>query len=130
MQDKSSDPHPSREELPLPDYDHLPVSGLEHRMRALPAEDLRTVRAYEQEHADRPQVKRLIDHRLDQLEHGATPSGGDPAAPGAERPVSAREHPSISPQTGATPTEPPRHGLRHGTYGRSKPTQPNNPRQH
>lgn len=126
MQDKSSDPHPSREELPLPDYDHLPVSGLEHRMRALPAEELRTVRAYERDHADRPHVKQLIDHRLDQLEQGATPSGGDPTTHGAEaeriRPAHGRS--SITPQTAATPPDP----LPHGTYDRSKPTQPNNPR--
>ncbi|MEY6568273.1 hypothetical protein AB8B12_25755, partial [Streptomyces sp. PGLac3x] len=64
MHDKSSDPHPSREELPLPDYDHLPVAGLEHRMRSLPADDLRTVRAYEQEHADRPRGKHRVGPRL------------------------------------------------------------------
>ncbi|MEU6359671.1 hypothetical protein ACF06I_22040 [Streptomyces albidoflavus] len=124
MHDKSSDPHPSREELPLPDYDHMPVAGLEHRMRSLPADDLRTVRAYEQEHADRPQVKQMIDHRLDQLEHGSAPSGGDPAAHGAEQARPARGRSSVSPQTAALPPDP----LPHGTYDRSHPTQPNNPR--
>ncbi|MBT3159260.1 hypothetical protein KQH42_04800 [Streptomyces sp. CHA1] len=124
MHDKSSDPHPSREELPLPDYDHLPVSGLEHRMRTLPADDLRTVRAYEQEHADRPRVKQMIDHRLDQLEHGSTPSGGDPAAHGAEQTEPTRGRSPVSPQTAALPPDP----LPHGTYDRSRPTQPNNPR--
>ncbi|MFD5027851.1 hypothetical protein [Streptomyces sp. NPDC058373] len=124
MHDKSSDPQPSREELPLPDYDHIPVSGLEHRMRALPAEELRTVREYEVEHADRPQVKQMIDHRLDQLEHGATPSGGDPAAHGAEQPGPTRGGSPVTPQTAAPPTEP----LRHGSYDRSNPTQPNSPR--
>ncbi|MFD8119812.1 hypothetical protein ACFV3T_01555, partial [Streptomyces albidoflavus] len=61
MHDKSSDPHPSREELPLPDYDHLPVAGLEHRMRSLPADEHREVRGGDKMTEDRPPGDKILE---------------------------------------------------------------------
>jgi hypothetical protein len=40
------------DELPLPDYDHLPQGSLMHRIRALTEDELQRTRDYEQAHAD------------------------------------------------------------------------------
>ena len=45
-----------RDDLPLPDYDHLQVGSLTSRIRTLDADDLQTLIAYERAHAKRVQV--------------------------------------------------------------------------
>src|SRR5215212_10262014 len=40
------------DQLPLPDYDHLPVDGLASRIRTLDARGLETVLEYERAHAN------------------------------------------------------------------------------
>ena len=47
---------PSRTELPLPDYDHLPTASLTHRIRALDANGLATLLDYERHHGNRVPV--------------------------------------------------------------------------
>ncbi|MCW2609145.1 MAG: hypothetical protein JWM15_391, partial [Cryptosporangiaceae bacterium] len=42
-----------REELSLPDYDHLPIGSLEHRVRTLDVDGLERLLAYEEAHAHR-----------------------------------------------------------------------------
>ena len=69
-----------RDDLPLPDYDHLPVGSLTSRIRTLDADGLQAVLSYEKAHADRVQVVQAMTHRLDELRSGTQPSGGDPAA--------------------------------------------------
>ena len=75
--------------LPLKDYDHLPVGSLTSRIRTLDAEDLTTLLAYERAHANRFQVVTVMQSRLAGLKNGAQPSGGDPAATGADAPPAA-----------------------------------------
>ena len=74
-------------DLPLPDYDHLPQGALMHRIRSLSADELRSLRSYERDHAARTAVLEMFDARLAQLAAGAQPSGGDqqqtPEAPPA-----------------------------------------------
>jgi hypothetical protein len=72
----------SRSKLPIPDYDHLPEGSLTHRIRTLNPDALRVIISYE--HANRLHVLHVLEHRLDQLDAGAQPSGGDPAAPQPE----------------------------------------------
>ncbi len=70
-----------RSELPVPDYDHLPLGGLEHRIRALDADALTALLDHERAHGDRAPVVQVLSARLDALQSGrAEPSGGDPAA--------------------------------------------------
>ncbi|WP_324277160.1 hypothetical protein [Blastococcus brunescens] len=78
-------------DLPLKDYDHLPVGSLASRIRTLGSEDLETLLAYERSHANRIQVVSAMEHRLSGLADGAQPSGGDPAATGADSPRHPRE---------------------------------------
>ncbi|MCL6732258.1 hypothetical protein [Streptomyces neyagawaensis] len=95
--------------LPLPDYDHLPIGGLESRVRSLTAEEVEELLAYERDHADRLPVTQLLTARLDQLRSGAEPTSGDP---GALRPEQhgRRSGSPVSPATSPQPMSPPPHG--------------------
>jgi hypothetical protein len=69
-----------QDQLPLPDYDHLPLGSLQHRIRSLDRESLLAVLEHERAHGDRVPVLEVLNARLRQLDEGAVPSGGDPAA--------------------------------------------------
>ncbi|MBZ9641568.1 MULTISPECIES: hypothetical protein [unclassified Streptomyces] len=100
---------PGRNTLPLPDYDHLPIGGLEARVRSLTAEEVEELLAYERTHADRVPVTELLTARLEQLKAGAEPTSGDPAA---LRPEQGEGHTGspVSPATSPEPFGPPPHG--------------------
>ena len=108
-----------RDDLPLPDYDHLPVGSLISRVRTLDADDLQTVLDYEKAHANRVQVVQALGHRLDDVRAGAQPSGGSPEAaqPEAAPPPSGGSQ--VSEATSGPPINPPSHG---------DPTNPAQPR--
>ena len=106
---------PEHDTLPLPDYDHLPVSGLASRIRTLDRPGLQTLLEYERRHANRLQVVTITENRLTELEQGAQPSGGDPAGPTPEAPPGvaagskvseATTGPAVNPPTGGDPTNP------------------------
>jgi hypothetical protein len=103
------------DQLPLPDYDHLPVDGLASRIRTLDAAGLETLLEYERAHANRLQVVTIMENRLTSLHEGAQPSGGDPAASAADDPVhastgskvsEATTGPAINPPSAGDPTNP------------------------
>jgi hypothetical protein len=98
------------DQLPLPDYDHLPVDGLTSRIRTLDAEGLQTVLDYEREHANRLQVVTVMENRLSALRDGAQPSGGDPAAAASDDPAHAANTSRVSEATSGPPVNPPSHG--------------------
>ncbi|MCI3278259.1 hypothetical protein [Streptomyces cylindrosporus] len=100
---------PIRSTLPLPDYDHLPIGGLESRVRSLTEEEVESLLTYEQAHADRLPVTELLSARLEQLRTGAEPTSGDP---GALRPEQGghRTGSPVSPATSPQPFSPPPHG--------------------
>ncbi|RLV55536.1 hypothetical protein D9V41_10625 [Aeromicrobium phragmitis] len=106
-------------EAPLPDYDELTTSAIQSQIRTLDAEALDQLLAYERAHADRPLVVQTIEHRLDALHSGESPSGGDPtgAAPGAGESVDVPRQ--TDGHTDAPPVNPPSHG---------DPTNPAQPR--
>lgn len=100
---------PQHDELPLANYDQLPVGTVEHRIRSLDADELETLLAYEHEHADRAPVTRVLDVRLAQVRSGSEPSpGGDASAP--ERPAPAGGGSKVSPASSPEPMGPPPHG--------------------
>ncbi|WNV77226.1 hypothetical protein [Geodermatophilus sp. DSM 44513] len=107
------------DQLPLPDYDHLPVQGLASRIRTLDVAGLETLLAYERAHADRLQVVMIMETRLQDLRSGTQPSGGDPAAPAADDPAHAAGGSKVSGATSGPPVNPPSHG---------DPTNPAQPR--
>jgi hypothetical protein len=106
-------------DLPLKDYDHLPVGSLTSRIRKLDTEDLTTLLDYERAHANRFQVVTVMQSRLTSLKNGAQPSGGDPAATGADAPPTPEGGSKAAEETTGPPVNPPSHG---------DPTNPAQPR--
>ncbi|MBC9730998.1 hypothetical protein [Streptomyces sp. TRM68367] len=99
----------ARNALPLPDYDHLPLGGLESRVRSLSADEVEQLLAYERSHADRLPVTELLASRLDQLRAGAEPTSGDPDAVRPEQ-GERRTGSPVSTATSPQPFSPPPHG--------------------
>src|SRR4051812_27730908 len=67
--------------LPIPDYDHLPLGSLTHRIRSLDVGEVVALLNHERAHADRVPVVQVLERRVEALRSGvAEPSGGDPAA--------------------------------------------------
>lgn len=66
---------PQRDELPLPDFDHLPVATLGTRIASLSEEQVTALLEYERAHGDRMPVKAVLEGRIGALRKGAEPSG-------------------------------------------------------
>ena len=97
------------EDTPIEDYDHLPEGDLQHKIKALTADQLRRVLDYERHHAHRLPVEQLLSERLRQLEAGATPSPGDPGT-SPERPEASRHGSAAGPGSAPDPGTPLRYG--------------------
>lgn len=105
---------PRHDELPLPDYDHLPVGSLESRLKPLVAEDVERLLAYEHAHADRVAVVQLLEARLEALRQGAEPTEGSvggmtpetESAPGGSPVEPETQGPKINPPSQGVPTNP------------------------
>ena len=115
---ESSPPAPTHDDLPLPDYDHLPTESLRHRIRALDRDALTRLLAYERAHAHRVPVIVTIESRMAQLDDGEQPSGGDQRVMPELPPPPAGGSP-VSPATSGPAQNPPSHG---------DPTNPAQPR--
>ena len=106
-------------DLPIADYDQLPITELRHRIRSLDESQLRAVFDHETEHGNRIPVLELLHARLKELTHGAEPSPGDPAnAPGA---TSTPRGSKVAESTAAEPGTPLRHGVASQTPSRGRP---------
>lgn len=100
---------PEHSELPLRDYDHLPVSAVGQRIRSLTADQLGQLLDYERAHADRPAVTRVMETRMAELRAGAKPSGGT-QQDGPDYPEPPRGTSAAGPETTGPPSSPPPHG--------------------
>jgi hypothetical protein len=108
----------SHDELPLPDYDHVPLGHLPARIAPLTTEQVQQLIDYETEHGNRLPVQVVLENRLEALRNGAEPSGSVqtdfaevPPAPGAS---------GVSPQTAIRRTRP-SHGDAHASADRRPP---------
>jgi hypothetical protein len=110
---------PHHDELPLPDYDHLPLGSLEGRIRSLDADGLEALLDYERAHGNRLPVAQVLERRLEAVRDGAELSGGDPMAATPEVQHAPQAGGGASPQTQGPPVNPPSHG---------DPTNPAQPR--
>jgi hypothetical protein len=108
-----------RDELPLPDYDHLTLGELPTRIGGLDAEALRQLLAYEREHGDRLPVVQVLEHRLAAVESGAGVTGGNRLASTPASRQSPEGGSKVGPETIGPPVNPPSHG---------DPTNPAQPR--
>lgn len=113
--DQRRDEAPRHDELPLPDYDHLPLESLRQRVRTLGERGVTLLLAYEREHGDRLPAVQVLEQRLTELREGAQPSGGSPeaaqpeAAPppaGGSAASPATEAPQVNPPSQGDPTNP------------------------
>jgi hypothetical protein len=103
-------------QLPIPDYDHLPVGSLAHRIRTLDEDGLTALLDHERAHGNRLPVVQLIEQRLSAIRSGeAEPSGGDPAAAQPEQ-APAPAGGSAVQEGGETDNNQP---LRHGVAGQT-----------
>lgn len=110
----------SSDDLPLAGYDELSSAELTTRIRTLPAADLERLLDHERDHAARPAVLQVIEHRLEELAQGAPPTSGDPDAAPTQSPTHTGAPPAqASPQTEGPPQNPPSQGV---------PTNPAQPR--
>ena len=101
-------------DLPLPDYDELPMGSLQHRIRALDIGDIQVLLDHERAHANRVPVTELLTHRMEDLRQGARPSSGDQT----EAPEAPADTPHGSPVSPTGPTgtgRPTGHGTRSST---------------
>jgi hypothetical protein len=108
---------PQHDELPLPDYDHLPIGTLPTRINGLDEGQLGQVLAYERAHGNRLPVVQILENRLTALQNGAEPSG--PTAPSTPEASRAQQGSPVTPATSGPPINPPSHG---------DPTNPAQPR--
>jgi hypothetical protein len=105
-----------RNELPLPEYDHVPVGHLPARISALDSGQVEQLITYEREHGNRLPVLVVLEHRLDALNNGALPSGSVPtdfpevpsATPSAPITPETTTAPHINPPSHGDPTNPAR----------------------
>jgi hypothetical protein len=110
---------PHHDELPLPDYDHLPIGSVESRIRTLDAAGVEAVLSYERAHGNRLPVVQVLENRLAALRAGAEPTSGSPLAATPELQHAPAGGSGASPQTEGPPINPPSHG---------DPTNPAQPR--
>jgi hypothetical protein len=95
---------PARIDLPIPEYDHLPIGSLASRIRSLDQDELQALLDYETSHGNRLPATQTMSVRLDELRNGAQPSGGDPTATQPETLSSSGSGMGVTPQTaGPTP---------------------------
>src|SRR5436309_13087734 len=105
----------STTELPIPDFDHLPLGDVASRIRSLNTDQLNELIDFERTHAARVPILQLLDTRREELAAGALPSEGDPQAfdpqgppaPDGGSPVQpATTGPKINPPSQGDPTNP------------------------
>lgn len=98
-------------DLPLRDYDHLPVPAVAQRIRSLTGDQLGQLLDYERAHAGRPAVVQVMRARLAELRAGAEPAGGSQqAGPDWPRSAAAERPADSAPAPGGPPSFPPPHG--------------------
>jgi hypothetical protein len=102
---------PDKQALPMPDFDHLPLATLQHRIRSLDLDQLQRVADYERAHGNRAPVLTVVDARLRELRGGAEPSGGAPDAATPEAAPAPAGDTGISPQTAGPKQNPPSQGV-------------------
>ncbi|MGN6679857.1 MAG: hypothetical protein ACTHKL_19010 [Streptosporangiaceae bacterium] len=101
---------PEHADLPLPDYDHLSIRSLGHRIRSLTADELIELLRYEKAHADRPAVVQFLEVRLRELAAGENPTGRSSSDRHLEWPETTSGDSAAGPATTAPSANPPPHG--------------------
>ncbi len=67
-----------RDQLPLPDFDHIPLGTLPSRIHSLDERGITQLIGWERAHGNRLPVIQVLEARIEQLRNGAEPSGSIP----------------------------------------------------
>ncbi len=67
-----------RSDLPLPDFDHIPLATLPSRLHPLDERGITQLLGWERAHGNRLPVIQVLEARIEQLRNGAEPSGSVP----------------------------------------------------
>jgi hypothetical protein len=67
-----------RDDLPLPDFDHIPLGTLPSRLHPLDERGITQLLGWERAHGNRLPVIQVLESRIEQLRNGAEPSGSVP----------------------------------------------------
>lgn len=86
-----------RDQLPIPDYDHLAVGTLAHQIRSLDARGLQMLLDYEKAHGNRLPVVQVLERRFGELQDGDEPSGGDPTTSGTQGRQASQRGSAVTP---------------------------------
>lgn len=97
-----------KSDLPLPDFDHLPLGTLPSRINGLGREDVSRLVDFERAHGNRLPVLQVLEQRLEALQHGAEPSGS--TRPDTPEIDDARGGSPVDPSTAGPNPVPPFHG--------------------
>jgi hypothetical protein len=108
---------PKHHELPLTDYDHIPLGTLPSRITALDEGALQVLLTYEREHGNRLPVTLVLEQRLEAVRGGAALA--DRAAESMPEMGAGRGGSPVTPATSGPPVNPPSQG---------DPTNPSQPR--
>lgn len=106
-----------RQDLPLPDYDHLPAGTLPSRISGLGEADVAQLVAFEKAHGNRLPILQILEKRLQDLQAGAVPTG--PRVPSTPETGAAQSDPPHAASVPGPPVNPPSQGV---------PTNPAQPR--
>jgi hypothetical protein len=101
---------PDHRDLPLRDYDHLPLPSLAQRIRALTAGEITQLMRYEQDHANRPAAVQVFEARLGELAAGQSPTQGRGQS-GPDWPEPPSGGSPVRPETAGAPGSAPPHGV-------------------
>ncbi|CCQ44946.1 putative uncharacterized protein [Pseudarthrobacter siccitolerans] len=117
MNDAPRNNGPQHSDLPLPDYDHLPVGTLPSRISGLEEADVAQLITYEKAHGNRLPILQILEKRLHDLQGGAEPRG--PRAPSTPEVNTGQPDTSQTVNVPGPPINPPSQGV---------PTNPHQPR--
>src|SRR5215218_8423561 len=93
-----------RDDLPLPDFDHIPLGTLPSRLHPLDERGITQLLGWERAHGNRLPVIQVLEARIQQLRDGAEPSGSVPdsmpevTSSQTGSPVSPSTSPDVTPE--------------------------------
>jgi hypothetical protein len=109
---------PEKNNLPLPDYDHIPLGTLPSRIHGLDEAGVGQLLDFERGHGNRLPVVQVLEQRLEALRGGAEPSG-----------AVQQDTPEVSSGRGGSPVDPSTSGPNPVPPFHGNPTHPSQPDQ-
>jgi hypothetical protein len=105
---------PTKDDLPVPDYDHLELGSLAASIRSLDSKAVQLLLGHEREHGNRLPAVQVLERRLEELSGAEAPvatsgraaSHEAPPPSGGSKVTPATEGPAVNPPSQGDPTNP------------------------